>query len=297
MEITYLPSEEIDKVKWNSCVHYALNGNIFGYKWYLDAVAREWDCIIEGDYESVFPLPYRKDWLGRKHIYQPELMRELGIYSINVLSPARVKRMLEAIPKDFQKIDIVLNEQIGLPENSDFKTGEHTNHQLLLDSEYEELTESFSRDLLLKLEKAENSNLRPKANLKPEKVAAFYEKYAPSSPEKGRNFHAMQRIMWNILHRGWGFASAVESKDGELLAVDFYIYSHSKVLSLVPVVSPKGKELGALEYLHNTLLRTHAGKKLIFDFNTGTDNEHALQFGATANVFQEIKRDKRLLKI
>lgn len=292
-----MPSSEIDKTKWNSCVHYAVNGNIFGYKWYLDAVAREWDCLIEGDYESVMPLPYKKDWLGRKHIYQPELMRELGVYSIHVLSQGRVKKFLEAIPAEFSKIQIDLNEQIGLPSGMDYLVGEKTNYQLLLEKPYEELAEGFSRDLLLKLETAENSSLRPIANMKPEKVADFYKKYAPESPEKEQNFHAMHRIMWNILHRGWGFASGVESSDGELLAANFFIYSHSKVLSFVPVESPRGKKMGALPYLMNTLLRTHAEKRQILDFNTVTEETFAAEFGATANAFQSIKKDKRFLKI
>lgn len=297
MEIKYLSSEDIDKTKWNSCVHYAVNGNIFGYKWYLDAIAREWDCLVEGDYESVMPLPFKKDWLGRKHIYQPEMMRELGVYSIHVLSKGRVKKFLEAIPDDFVKVQIDLNEQIGLPDGMDYLVGEKTNYQLLLEKPYEELAEDFSRDLLLKLEKAEKAGLRPKANLKPEKVADFYNKYAPFSPEKEQNFHAMHRIMWNILHRGWGFASGIEDSNGELLAVNFFIYSHSKVLSYVPVESPRGKEVGALAYLMNTLLRTHAEKRQILDFNTVSEDTFAAQFGATENAFQSIKKDKRFFKI
>ncbi len=57
MDVRFVPREEIDKVKWNSCVHYANNGNIFGYVWYLDQVAREWDALIEGDYYTYIGLP------------------------------------------------------------------------------------------------------------------------------------------------------------------------------------------------------------------------------------------------
>lgn len=297
MDIKFLSSADIDKVKWNSCVHYAVNGNIFGYKWYLDAVAREWDCLVEGDYESVLPLPFAKDWLGRKTVVQPELMRELGVYSIHVLSQGRVRKFLEAIPDEYKKIQIDLNEQIGLPEKMDYLVAEKTNYQLLLEKPYEEIAEGYSRDLLLKLEKAEQANLRPKANLKPEKVANFYKKHAPASPQKEQSFHAMHRIMYNILHRGWGFASGIETPEGELLAVDFYIYSHSKVMRLAPVVSPQGKAVGALESLTNNLIMTHAEKRMILDFNTVTDSEFAQGFGAQANAFQSIKKDKRLFGV
>lgn len=296
MELTYLTSSEIDKVKWNSCVHYATNGNVFGYKFFLDAVAREWNCLVEGDYESVMPLPYDKDVLGRKMVTRPDLLRELGVYSIHVLSQSRVQQFLEAIPEEYKRVEVALNEQIKLPENLPFKVKECTNYQLLLDVPYEEIAEHYSRALLLNLEKAESSGLRPKANLKPEKVADFYNAHAKSA-DKGKSFHALQRVMWNILHRGWGFAGGVEDENGELVAVDFFIYSHSKVLSLVPVQSPKGERLGALAALHNNFIKSHENKKLIFDFNKKQEDAYAEQFGAQANVFQEIVKDTRILKI
>ena len=128
MNIQYLKREEIDKVKWNSCVHYATNGNIFGYMWYLDFVGKDWDALIEGDYESVFPLVWRDGIFGKKELYQPPLMRELGVYSINVLSQARVRKFLEAIPEEFNKVDIILNEQNSLPEKEGYRKKELLNH-------------------------------------------------------------------------------------------------------------------------------------------------------------------------
>ena len=61
MEIRFVKKEDIDKIKWNSCVHYAINGNIFGYMWFLDSVSKEWDALVEGDYESVLPLFHKID--------------------------------------------------------------------------------------------------------------------------------------------------------------------------------------------------------------------------------------------
>ncbi len=68
MNIRFVPQEDIDKTKWNSCVHYAINGNIFGYMWYLNNVAKKWDALVEEDYESVFPLIWRYKYLNIKVI-------------------------------------------------------------------------------------------------------------------------------------------------------------------------------------------------------------------------------------
>lgn len=293
MNIRYLKREEIDKVKWNSCVHYATNGNVFGYMWYLDFVGKDWDALVEGDYESVFPLVWRDGFFGKKELYQPHLMRELGVYSINVLSQARVRKFIEAIPEEVNKVDITLNEQNFLPDAGPYKKKELTNHQLLLNKPYEELADHFSRDLLLILEKAEDYRLRPVSNLKPEKIADFYLKHSQDRKGKEQKFHAMQRVMYNVLHRGWGFATGVANEQDELIAVNFLIYSHNKVLNFMPVASKEGKEKGALAYMINMLFRSHAGRPQIFDFNTKEVDELAQGFGAQTNPYFQLKMDRR----
>lgn len=279
-------------MKFNSCIHYAANGNIFGYIWYLDFVAKEWDALVEGDYESVFPLVWRTDSLGRKELYQPDLMRELGLFSINVLSPKRLQAFLDAIPEEYRRVDIHLNEQNRLPEQLSFQTEELINHQLLLMEPYEQISAHFQPEMQALLAIAEGADLLPTTSLKPEKVAGLYQQYTTDKKGLDRNFHALQRIMYNALHRGWGFASGVQSRSGELLAANFYIYSHKKVVSLVPMQSPAGKEKGALAYLFDTLLRSHAGRPLILDFNSGKKDPMAELFGAQANIYYRLYSQK-----
>jgi len=151
MNIQLIKNEDIDKVKWNSCVHYANNGNVFGYKWFLDHVAKDWDGLVEGDYESVFPLVWRKGFFGGKELHQPPLMRELGLYSIHALSPKRVENFLNAIPDEYKLVEIVVNEQINLPKDHGFKIEELYNHQMLLTENYEILYENYTDELKEKL--------------------------------------------------------------------------------------------------------------------------------------------------
>lgn len=295
MEIRLVPRDEIDKVKYNSCVHYANNGNIFGYIWYLDFVAKEWDALVEGDYESVMPLPRREGLLGRPELIQPALMRELGIYSIHVLSPKRVRAFLEAIPKKYKKVDLVVNEQVDAPHDLGYAVVNETNHQLLLEPSYEALVEQFDRSLLLGLDKAEQAEVMPVSHLKPEKLADFYRRYSPAGGERDRNFHTLQRIMYNVLQRGMGFASGVQAADKTLLAVNFWMYSHHKVISLMPVESPAGQRAHALDYLFNMLVRTHAGRPMILDFNANSSADFARRFGARENYFHRIRRNTKVL--
>ena len=74
------------------------------------------------------------------------------------------------------------------------------------------------------------------------------------------------------------------------MAANFYLYSHKKVMSLVPVESPEGQEKGALAYLFDTLLRSHAGRPMILDFNTSDDEGLAPQLGADQTYYFRWRR-------
>lgn len=291
MEIKYVKQEEIDKVKWNSCVHYATNGNIFGYMWYLDHIAKDWDALVEGDYESVFPLVWRDGPFKRRELHQPSLMRELGVYSIHLLSQKRVEQFLKAIPAEFRKIDIRLNEQNQPPAVDGFKVEERQNHQLFLNRPYEEIADDYDRALLEQLQLAEDEGLVLTSSLKPEQIAAFYQQHRPRAQQSEHDFHGMQRVMYNALHRGWGFASSVMNPAGETLAVNFFLYSHGKVISFMPVESEAGRAVGAQVYLLNGLIRNHANRPVILDFNTDGRHKLAERFGARTNPYYKLYRN------
>ena len=293
MNIRFVPRADIDKVKYNSCVHYANNGNVFGYLWYLDFIAKDWDALVEGDYESVMPLPWQRNRLGQRVVVTPPLMRELGVYSIHVLSPKRIAAFLAAIPPEFRGVRLRLNEQNPPPRDLDFALAERTNHQLLLQQPYAEMTEAFSRDLLLELERAEQSDLLPIGNISVEEVAAFFKQHGPQDAHTERSFHGLQRVMYNVLHRGWGGSTGIRHRAGDLLAVAFWIYSHKKVTALLLLESPAGRAVAAREQLVNLQLRSHAERMMILDFNTLNASPFAEKFGAKQNDFYEIVRGRR----
>ncbi|MDZ4679239.1 MAG: hypothetical protein SH848_11320 [Saprospiraceae bacterium] len=292
MDIRLLQSKDIDKTKWNSCVHFAPNGNVFGYKWYLDQVAKDWIGLVEGDYESVFPLVwrYRRGLWGHKELHQPHWMREMGIYSVHALSPARIQQFLERIPPEFRHIKIAVSGKNALPKDLPFTSTPQTNFQLSLNNTYETLTGCYTSDLFRQMDKATTAKLMLTANLKPEKIADFYEKYAKDRRDLETRYHALLRVMYNALHRGWGFTSAVLDADGNPCAANFFIYSHGKLLSLAPVASKTGEAVGALSFMFDLTVRIHAERPLALDFN---GYEHASDFGAQPAPYFQISRVKK----
>jgi len=284
MNIKRISREEIDKSKWNSCVHYANNGNVCGYIWYLDALTKDWEALIEEDYGSVFPLIWKKNWLGRKSIYQPELIIEGGLYSENILSSSRIQHFFEAIPLDYKSLKITISNQAKIPNDLGLKVDKLSRQQLILNQPYEGLKDGFSNAFRQQLAKAADLKLQPASNLKPEKVVDFYK--AHSKNYKKENYFAYLRIMYNAMHRGWGFANGIADNKGNLLAVNFFIYSHGKIMMLLPITSKAGKAAGAAELLLSMLLQTHANKPVYLDFNGFED----IGLGSQQQIYYEVSK-------
>lgn len=288
MDIQLIPHQEIDKVKWNSCVHYATNGNVFGYKWYLDTVAKEWDALVEGDYESVLPLFITEH---TDVLEQPQLLREAGIYSIHLLSQKRAQAFIEAIPAQYTNIQLQLNEGIQLPEVMTYEVSMLKNHQLLLIDPYDTISQKYAPELMAQLKSEARKSLLPSSNVKPERIAQLFKETTASTQTQERTFHAYQRIMYNALHRGWGATFGVTDTNRNLLSAGFFIYSQGRMLQLVAATNPQGEKLGAYDYLMDNILQSHAGRPLVLDFNTSDDLPK--RFGARENHFLRLERGEK----
>lgn len=289
MNIRLIAREDIDKTKWNSCVHYAANGNVFGYLWYLDATAREWDGLVLGDYEAVMPLtPTLLSW-GRRLIVQPPLVRELAVYSPYPLSDDLVKAFWAAIPATYAGVDLQM-DAFCKGHGAGWKNERLTNYFLPMLDGYELLRERYRQELIDQLAVGKEAGLFPTSNIKPEKIAEHYHTYHPGLSDEA--FHGLQRIMYNSLHRGWGFASAIVNREQEVLASNFFITSHGRIMRLAPAVSPKGREVFALEYLYDLIIRQQAGKPNALDFNnTQSEIPFAQRFGAFSYDYYHVQRE------
>jgi hypothetical protein len=265
MDIRFIPQDELDKQLYNSCVHFATNGSLYGYDWFLNATAKEWDLLVEVENESwvsVMPLPHVNNWWGRRKLEQPRLIPELAIYSVKPLSPKRIQAFWDTLPETLRGGELTV-EPASVPKDSGrFTVGTAGGSALLLSQPYEEIIGDFSPEYHEGLIRAQEANLRPGSSFKPERLANFWLEVNGKSAENEWTFHAMQRLMYQVLHRSWGGTHAIENQEGDLLAMTFIVYSHSRIFPLFTVESPAGKAVGALTYLWDNLLKTHAEKNL-----------------------------------
>ena len=126
--------------------------------------------------------------------------------------------------------------------------------------------------------------------MKPEKIAAFVAEHAPGGQ---RLQHPMLRVLYNAMHRGWGWTSAVTDRDGNLLAVAAFVFTHGRIARVLDAESLSGKTQGALALLYDYALRQSAGRPVVFDFASGDADRYG--FGGKPEKLWHAKKSAKLL--
>ena len=270
MKLRLLQREEIEAPKWNGCIYYSANSKIYGYTWYLDNVAENWMGIVEGDYQSVFPLVWNDRLFGVKQLYQPYLCQQLGLFTVNVRSKERLRQFLEFIPEEFKYWDLALNDgNESILKLSGYDTLQKPNYQLFLDKPYEELAKAYSGNTKRNLKKAQKTPLYLTNSMKPE---TFIEALQEAQNAKGVKhpdalYHAGLRIIWNCLHRGKGvLTAAYDAETRELCAAIFFMFEGAALINLLNLSTARGKKINAMTYLLDATIQRDAGSTKYIDF-------------------------------
>ncbi|MBD79476.1 MAG: hypothetical protein CL840_11205 [Crocinitomicaceae bacterium] len=101
--------KQLDIGAWNACVRNSTNEHIYGYSWYLDAVAPKWVAMGFGKYEQVIPVPVKQK-LGISYIFQPEFYQRTSIFSSELAK--NVQELRQLISSEFIKIDLTSTNEM-----------------------------------------------------------------------------------------------------------------------------------------------------------------------------------------
>lgn len=295
MDIRLVKREDIETPKWNGCVHYSANSRVYGYSWYLDNVADDWWGLVEGDYESVMPLVWNDKMFKTKQIYQPFLTQQLGLFSINVCSKARITAFLNAIPAEFRFVDMQLNFlNTDLAEFKPWKIEQRPNFILDLKRPYEEIQKGYSQNLRRILKKIEPNTLYATTDLNPD---TFVETARRAHQNQGIKlpetfYHTAIRIIYNCLHRGQGAIFAVYDTQKRLCAAAFIVFDGMRLLNLINFSTELGHSLNAMHFLFDALIQNNSNMLKLFDFE-GSNIEGVARFyqsfGATNQPYYRLK--------
>ncbi len=263
--ITHLSHSQINKKKWDTCIHNAINGIIYGYSWYLDIVCPEWNALVSNDYEAVFPLTAREKY-GIHYLYQPFFTQQLGLF-YSKQETGLIDSFINTIPSGYKYIDINLNTKNSLPKTN-FILNEKVTYHLDLISEYDVLQKGFSQNLKRNIKKAQKNNIQVALNSKPEAIVDLFKaEQGPNISElKNKDYYKLCPLIYEAQHRGMGQVWAAYNVQNELIAGIFLIKSHQKLISFLIASNEEAKQTGAVSLIFDKIIKQYSGKALTLDF-------------------------------
>lgn len=292
--IQLIKHRDLDFFAWDRCLESSMNKRIYAYSWYLNSVCDRWDALVEGDYNSIMPLPIRKKW-GISYVFPPVMTQQLGIFSTNEITEKKVKEFIKAIPQQIKYGEIKFNSDNGRLSKNIMALA-HNNYELNLNFSHDELIKNYSANNLRNIKKVavndlkflQSNNLKPLINAfkqgRGTKIAALPDDF----------FSGLQKLFDNLLLMNKGVIYEVHHGDkycgGGLIAKD-----SDRIYFLFSAINEEGKLYGLMHKLIDHIIKLHAGSELIFDFE-GSDNANLARFysgfGASLTHYYEMKIDK-----
>ncbi|MFI5220011.1 MAG: hypothetical protein ACHQNT_11040 [Bacteroidia bacterium] len=292
--IEYIEHSEIDKSKWDECIRNSFNGIIYAYSWYLDLACPGWDALIEGEYESVFPLTKGKKY-GIEYLYPPYFTQQLGLFSKNKISGNQLSLFLSAIPDKFKFIEINLNSENNFSTEG-FIQKKNLTHHLNLNIAHENIYKNYSENLQRNLKKAAKFNQDIIHDASTGKIIKLFRENRGKEIKKLNDEHykTFIKIIEAAKQRNSVKTYGIENETNEVIAGAFFMESNGKAIFIFSGSNAEAKEKFSMPLLIDAFIKEHSGKNMLLDFEGSNDLNLARfykSFGAEEVVYLQIKKN------
>jgi hypothetical protein len=259
--IRYLSHKYIEYEKWDRAIASSCYESAYGYSWFLDLAAENWDALVDDDYRAVMPVVWRKKYL-LTCLYQPLNTQQLGIFQPVPPERETVKAFLEKIPPKFIMADMCLN-RFNDRVTDIVPVDRRVNFELRLDKDYQELCQAYHTNTRRNLAKASQAGLETGTA----DVESFLELKASQDPASFRRakYERLSKLLNGIISRNQGAIAAARA-GGKLVAAVFWLHSPTRAIYLLPVSGRIGRDARAMFLLVDKFIREHAGTGRILDF-------------------------------
>jgi hypothetical protein len=283
--ITYRRHAAIDKGRWDAALARFANGNIYATSLYLDHMSPGWEALVLGDYEALFPLPWRRK-MGIHYLYQPFLTAQLGLFSAKP-DALLLDAFLKAIPEKFRLIEMPLNSaNNGMPVS--LPLYQRVNYVLDLSPAYPDLQASYRENIRRNIKKAGQYGCYAEKNTTLEAIITLARSHADD--EEG--LEAFSHLFDVLREREQAMTYGIRSKEGALLASAVFLRDERRAYYILVGNHPNGRTLGASHLLIDSFIRDHAGSPLLLDFE-GSDIRNLAffysSFGAKEELYPALK--------
>lgn len=294
MTIIRIQHQDIDFKKWDQTILTSATPFVFAQSFYLNATCPQWDALIIGDYESVFPLTHKTKF-GFTYLPQPPFTSQLGAFGKVNLEIEQL--FFKYITQHYKLIDIELN--ISNKIASEFITPKNT-YILNYQSEYK-----FNQNTKRNINKAIDNGLIVE-RVEDKDVISLSQKYLNPFLENEVNLTKstvalLDDLLKNSIESKTLFTFKVLDKNQTIKALGHFICNGKHALYLKGTNFDKVDNSGSMHLLMKHAIEFFANKSTFFDFGGGSKQGLAnfyMGFGGQVSTysFLQVNRLPRLIK-
>ncbi len=293
--LKYIKHQEIDFKKWDNTVLHSQIPFVFAQSFYLNATCANWDALVIGDYETIFPITYKTKF-GYRYLPQPPFTSQLGAYG--KLSMEAEQQFYKYILEHFRLIDLELNVSNQL--QSEFISPKNT--YILNYSEGYKFNQNTKRNIAKAQENGfvvESVKSQDIIQLSQQYLNPFLEKEVGLSKT---TIGLLGNLLKNADLAGQLYTFQVLDKNNATKALGHFISNGKHALYLKGTNFDKADNSGSMHLLMKHAIEFFADKSSIFDFGGGSKQGLAnfyMGFGGQAMTYSFLQVNKlpRLIKI
>ena len=297
----YIKNKQINREKWDKCISESINSRVYALSWYLDIVCKNWDGIIFGDYDVVFPVVFKKIFFF-KESYHPLFCQQLGPFyqKKNLINRNFIESFNEILTKYFTShiYHITFEYNLELRDKYDFKNmlsfnckkssfldfQHRTNLVIHLGKTYDQLKSSYNKNTIRNLKKSSQFKLKITHEIEPDKFMDLYKKnknirasIQKFYPFKMSNYSIVKQLISTCLSKKMGQLIAVFDQEENIISAAFFLNCFKRKIMLFNVTHPKKNQYHSMTFLIDYFIKSHSKKDMLLDFE-GSNIEGVKKF-------------------
>lgn len=275
--MNFLLNHQIDKKRWDEIIDADDNGRIYANTIWLDAMSPDWAALVQGDYENIMPLTWKKKW-GISYLAQPPFTQQLGIFSANKIHAETITAFFEETKKRYRFGEVSYNCYCS---KSNYTITLHKNYELDLSNGYTYIHNHYAKELIKRNLKQSNGLQLSYSvgNDEAYAIKTFQELYGDRTPHVTNNYYnAFTKLCQQLAKSNRAFVRNVHNTvNNELLATSLFVKDEKRIYNISPSTFPNGRTQNANHFLLDELIKEFAGSNLILDFE-GSDLQGVERF-------------------
>ncbi len=217
-----------------------------------------------GDYEFIMPIPYTVK-KSQSILYQPFFSQQLNVLGKELPSAEVINQFISSVPQIFKLAQFHFPNYL-IQNITDYEIEEVVCQYLDLNQDYEAVSSEYSTNAKRQIKKAIKNELKVTETGDLEFfMSLFKETVGVKLGFLEDNYSRLNRLMNVGLSLKKGRLLTVQKGD-EVLAMGYFFIQNKRITYLKGASTIQGRDIGAMYYLMDFVIKEYAATNSIFDF-------------------------------